>query len=96
MESCVRGYMYDIYQELWEAVIVCSPVKIFRAFNFHHLGNWRKFFHGENFPIYGITLLTMANLTGLLKGVKYTSKVQNRKVAKSRVVYTLIKTFAPP
>ena len=51
MESSVRGY--HIYQELWEAVIVCSPVKNFRAFNFRHLGNWRKFFNGENFPIYG-------------------------------------------
>ena len=29
---------YHIYQELWEAVIVCSPVKNFRAFNFRHLG----------------------------------------------------------
>ena len=52
MESCVRGY--HIHQELSEAVIVCSPVKNFRAFNFRHLGNWRKFFNGENFPIYGI------------------------------------------
>ena len=51
MESCVRGY--HIYQELWEAVNVCSPVKIFRAFNIRHLGNRRKFFNGENFPIYG-------------------------------------------
>ena len=54
MESCVRGYHIatHVHQELWEAVIVCLPVKNFRAFNFRHLGNWRKFFNGENFPIY--------------------------------------------
>ena len=55
MESCVRGY--HIYQELWEAVIVCSPVKNFRAFNFRHLGKRRKIFNGENFTIYGTSLL---------------------------------------
>ena len=31
----------------------------FRAFNFRRPSNWRKIFHFENFPIYGICLLTM-------------------------------------
>ena len=35
--------------------------KNFRAFNFRHLGNWRKFFNGENFPIYGRHALTLTS-----------------------------------
>ena len=30
----------------------CSLLKSFHVFNFRHLSNWRKIFHGENLSIY--------------------------------------------
>ena len=74
MESCVRGY--HIYQELWEAVIVCSPVKKLSAFNFRHLGNRRKIFDGENFPIYRIYIYTyIYNQTCIVTNTTNTSLI---------------------
>ena len=39
----------------WRILNVC--VRIFHAFNFHRLSNWRKIFNCENFLIYGTWLL---------------------------------------
>ena len=41
--------------------------KNFRAFNFRHLGNWRKIFNGENFPIYGMNAISFLGLSHNMK-----------------------------
>ena len=43
----------------WRILNAC--VTIFRTFNFRCLSNWRKNFHGENFPIYSIYICMCYN-----------------------------------
>ena len=53
MESCVRHYFNTVFTQVCIRMQTnCSQFKTFCMFNFRHLSNWRKFFTGENFPIY--------------------------------------------
>ena len=49
-----KFFAHLIFAAWWFRNEARTRVFNFCAFNFHRPSNWRKFFNGENFPIYGI------------------------------------------
>ena len=64
-------------------------VRNFCTFNFRRLSNWRKNFNAENFPIYGISFLTMCCVCTTCRWSNELSCLKNPRTVQQRGGHTL-------